>query len=233
MRRFMQLLVASALAAGSVVAFAGVGQAQTGTGNLAAFCQDRIDANNADTKAQNVAVLTKLVADSPPAVSQPVSSLLALVKKQGNKAFESPDGTALLRQIEPYIYDNCPGKQVPVTAIDYEYQGFPATLPAGVAKFKMTNAAPKEDHMMAIMKLTPDGAALGWDKVVALPQKKAGKYLDPSSQAFLEAKPGDSGYAPINLTPGTYGYACFFPQGGKKNGTPHFKLGMEGSFTVS
>ena len=50
---------------------------------------------------------------------------------------------------------------------------------------------------------------------------------------FAEAKPGASGYFPINLTPGKYIYACFFPQGGKKDGKPHFLLGMEGSFTVS
>ena len=48
-----------------------------------------------------------------------------------------------------------------------------------------------------------------------------------------EAEPGDSGYFPMSLTPGKYIYACFFPEGGKKNGAPHFKLGMEGSFSVS
>ncbi len=50
---------------------------------------------------------------------------------------------------------------------------------------------------------------------------------------LAEAKPGDSGYFPMNLTPGKYIYACFLPEGGKKNGKPHYKLGMEGSFTVS
>jgi len=231
--RLVQLLVASALAAGTLVGFASAGQAQTGSGDLAAFCAGRIEANAAETKADNVAVLTKMAAAAPSAVSTQMSDLLALVKKQGDKGFESKDGKALLATLESYIYDNCPGNKVPVTAIDYEYQGVPATMPAGVAKFKMTNAAPKEDHMMAIFKLTPEGASVGFDKIVALPQKKAGKYLDSSSQAFLEASPGESGYAPINLTPGTYGYACFFPKGGKKDGTPHFKLGMEGTFTVS
>ena len=229
----LQLGVASALAAATVVGLAGAGQAQTGSGDLAAFCQGRVDANAAESKADNIAVIGKMVAAAPPAVSSQTSQLLDLVKAKGTKAFESPQGAALLGQLEPYIYDNCPGKQVPVTAIDYQYQGVPATLPAGVAKFKMTNAAPKEDHMMAIIKLTPEGAALGADKVFAMSQKKAAKYMDQSSQAFMEAKPGESGYSPINLTPGTYAYACFFPEGGKKNGKPHFLLGMSGSFTVS
>jgi hypothetical protein len=232
-RRIVRLFVVTALTVGALAVLALPVGAQTGTGDLVAFCQGRIEASSAETKADNIAVITKMVAVAPTAMSQPMTDLLALVKKDGNKAFESPQGAALLAQIEPYVYDNCPGNKVAVTAIDYEYQGVPATLPAGVAKFKMTNAAPKENHMMGIFKLTPEGAALGWDKIVAMSQKKAGKYMDQSGQAFLEAKPGDSGYAPINLTPGTYGYACFFGKGGKNNGTPHFKLGMQGTFTVS
>jgi hypothetical protein len=219
--------------AGTAVAFAaGVG-AQTGTGDLAAFCAGRIEANAAESKADNVAVLTKMAAAAPPAVSTPMNELLALIKDKGQKGFESKPGAALLATLEPYIYENCPGTKVPVTAIDYEYQGVPATLPAGVAKFKMTNAAPKEGHMMAVFKVRPGNESMDINKILALPDKKAGKIVDFSNAAFMEAEPGDSGYAPINLTPGKYIYACFFPEGGKKNGKPHYKLGMEGSFTVS
>jgi hypothetical protein len=211
---------------------AGVG-AQTGTGDLTAFCAGRIEANAAESKADNVAVLTKMAAAAPPAVSTPMNELLALIKDKGQKGFESKPGAALLATLEPYIYDNCPGTKVPVTAIDYEYQGVPATLPAGVAKFKMTNAAPKEGHMMAVFKVRPGNETMDINKILALPDKKAGKIVDFSNAAFMEAEPGDSGYSPINLTPGKYIYACFFPEGGKKNGKPHYKLGMEGSFTVS
>jgi hypothetical protein len=41
---------------------------------------------------------------------------------------------------------------------DYAYQGVPATL-SGPTNFKMTNAAPKEMHMMAIAKPTAAGEA--------------------------------------------------------------------------
>ena len=233
MRRFVPLLFVSGLVASAVAGLGGPALAQTGTGDLAAFCAARIEANAAETKAENVAVLTKMVAAVPAAVSTPMADLLALVKKKGGRAFESKEGLALLATLEPYIYDNCPGKQLPVTAIDYEYEGMPATLPAGVTKIKMTNAAPVEDHMMAMVKLTAAGEAMELDKILALPEKKQGKYFDFSSAAFMEAKPGAVGYAPINLTPGKYAYACFFPEGGKKNGKPHFMLGMEGTVTVS
>lgn len=219
--------------AGTIVAFAGVGQAQTGSGDLAAFCAARMEANATEGKAEDVAVLTKMVAAAPTAVSAPMSELLALVKKQGEKAFESKQGAALLAQLEPYIYENCPGKQVPITAIDYEYQGLPSTLPAGVTKFKMTNAAPKEGHMIAIVKVRPGNESTPTEKLFSLPEKKQGKVLDFSQAGFAEAEPGEAGYFPMTLTPGKYVYACFFPEGGKKNGTPHNELGMAGEFTVS
>ena len=233
MRRFAPLLLVSGLVAGAVAGLGGTALAQTGTADLAAFCAARIEANAADTKAENVAVLTKMVAAAPAAVSAPMADLLALVKKKGTKAFESEAGTALLATIEPYIYDNCPGKQLAVTAIDYGYQGMPATLPAGVTKIKMTNAAPKEEHMMVIAKLTAAGETMELDKILALPDKKAPKYIDYSSAAYVFAKPGDAGYSPINLTPGKYAYMCFSSQGGKKKGKLHYMLGMEGEVTVS
>jgi len=233
LRRFIQLLVVSALIATTVVAFAGPGGAQTGSGDLAAFCAGRVEANGVEGKAENVAVLTKMAAAAPSAVSTPMNDLLALVKKQGDKAFESKKGAELLGVLEPYIYDNCPGTKVPVTAIDYEYQGLPATLPAGFTKFKMTNNAPKEGHMLAIFKVRPGNESTPIDKLLALPDKQAEKAVDFTNATFMEADPGESGYGPITLTPGKYIYACFFPEGGKKNGKPHYKLGMEGSFTVS
>ena len=232
MRRIVHVLVAASVAAGALVAVALPAHAQSATGDLTAFCAARIEANSADTKAENIAVLTKMVAAAPASVSTPMAGLLALVKKQGDKAFESKDGTALLATLEAFIYESCPGAKLDVTAIDYEYQGIPATLPAGVTKIKLTNAAPKEGHMMVIAKLTAAGEAMELDKVLALPDKKAGKYIDYENAAFMQAEPGASGYAPINLTPGKYAYMCFFPEGGKKNGKPHFMLGMEGTVTV-
>ena len=190
MRRFVPLLFVSGLVAGAVAGLGGTALARTGTADLAAFCAARIDANAADTKAENVTVLTKMVAAAPAEVSTPMADLLALVKQKGDKAFESKAGTALLATLEPYIYDNCPGNQLPVTALDYEYQGIPATLPAGVTKIKMTNAAPKEDHMMVIAKLTAAGEKMELDKVLDLPDKKAAKYIDYKNAAFMQAKPG-------------------------------------------
>ena len=86
--------------------------------------------------------------------------------------------------------------------------------------------------MLAIAKLTPEAAGKDVKEILALPEKKVGDLVDFSNSAFMYAPPGQSGYSPIDLEPGTYMYACFLPVGGKKNGAPHFAKGMYGTFTV-
>jgi hypothetical protein len=45
---------------------------------------------------------------------------------------------------------------------------------------------------------------------------------------------GKTSIVPIitKLDPGQYIAVCFMPKGGKKNGTPHWKLGMVSEFAV-
>jgi hypothetical protein len=227
------LIAAAFLAVSGIGVLAGSAGAQTGAGDLAAFCASRIEANSTEGKAASLAVMDKMVTAAPATVVQQMTGLRDAYKKKGDKLFDSEAGLELLVPLDAWVYDNCPGTSVPVTAIDYEYQGVPASLKAGVTKFKMTNAAPKEAHMMAIVKLTPAAQGQDVSKLLALPEKKSRKYFDESSSAFMEAGPGQVGYAPINLQPGTYAYVCFLPVGGKDSGAPHMTKGMYGSFTVS
>lgn len=231
MRRVLPMVIGAALAAGLV----GVAPAPAGaqTGDVAAACAARLEGNDAEGKAANLATMNKLLAAAPASLVQPMTALRDAFQKKGEKLFNRPDGLALLVPVDAWIYDNCPGTQVPVTAIDYEYQGMPATLKPGFTKFKLTNAAPKEDHMMAVVKLTPAAQGKDVKEILALPEKKQNKYFDESGGAFMFAPAGQVGYSPASLTPGTYMYACFLPVGGKKNGAPHFTEGMYGTFTVS
>ena len=229
MRRIVSLLVAAGLAV-SLIALAGPAGAQTSS--LSAFCAARLEGNDAQGKAANLAVMNKLLAVAPASLVQPMTTLRDAYQKKGDKLFNSPDGLALLTPVDAWVYDNCPGAQVPVTAIDYEYQGVPATLKPGFTKFKLSNAAPKEDHMLAIQKLNAKGESMDIDDLLALPQKKANQYLEQTGGAFMFAPAGGTFYGPTNLTPGKYIYACFVSQGNKKNGKPHFMLGMKGEFAV-
>ena len=231
MRRIVLFLTAASLTVGLYAAFASPSGAQTGDAN--AFCAARLEGNDAHGKAANLAIMNKALAAAPASVLPQITALRDAYQKKGDKLFNAPVGIQLITAVDSWVYDNCPGTKVAVTAIDYEYQGVPATLKAGPTNFKMTNAAPKESHMMAITKLTPAAQGQDLTKLLALPEKKQGKYFDDSSQAFMEARPGQVAYTPIDLQPGTYAYACFFPVGGKNSGAPHFTKGMYGTFTVS
>ena len=45
-------------------------------------------------------------------------------------------------------------------------------------------------------------------------------------------EPGDSGYFPLQVGPGTYGFICFLPDVTDPQGTPHFAKGMIQEVTV-
>lgn len=228
------MLVGGALAAGLIGTLALPAGAQTtttpgGSGNLTAFCAARMQIDSAHSKADTLAALEGVVTNAPSAILPTVTEIRDQFKKKGRKAFEIPE----IAVADAFIYDNCPGTKVAVTAIDYEFQGLPATLPAGSTNFKLTNAAPKENHEMGIVPLTAAGESIDPEKLFAMPDKKAEKYADFSRATGMFAPAGETGYTIANLEPGTYVYACFLHVGGKKNGAPHSSKGMYGSFKVS
>src|SRR5262245_32686754 len=227
MRRVALCFGVVALTAGALAGAAGPAVAQTG--DAAAFCAARLDGNDAQGKKANLAVMNRAVTAAPAAVAPAITQLRDAYKKKADKLFNSPAGLQLLNQVDAWVYDNC-GVKVPVIASDYQFTGIPATLSAGVTTFKMTNSAAQEDHMIAIVKLKP--AAQGQDitKLLSLPEKEQGKYFEQAGGTYAQASAGQVGYAPIRLTSGSYGYACFFPMEGKKKGEPHFMLGMDGTF---
>lgn len=231
MRRIIHLLVAGSLVAGVVGVWTVAAGAQTG--NIAAACAARIEGNTTEGKAEDLAVIDKIIAVAPAAILTPLNDLKALITKKGSKGFETEAGSALLGQIDAYFFDNCAGTQMPVTTIDYEFQGVPTTLKPGLLKLKLTNNAPKEDHEMALFKLQPGIDSIELKKLFKLSDKQAAKLIDFDSGTFAHAPAGQTAYSIGELTPGKYIYACFLPQGGKEKGKAHFQLGMEGSLTVS
>ena len=201
------------------------------TTDNSAFCAARLAVESARGKAQLVA-LEKLLTASPAPLVQPMTEIRDAFKKYGgNKGYEK--SIDKIRVVDAYHFDNCPGTKVALTATDYQFAGIPATLPAGLTKFKLTNNAPKESHELGITKLTAAGAAMDPKELLSLPESKVGKFIDESSGSGTYAPAGATGYALVDLEPGTYIYACFLHVGGKKNGEPHFMEGMYGTFAVS
>src|SRR5688572_25403075 len=84
------------------------------TGDVSGFCAARLRADDEQSEKKTLAVLDEMVVAAPAVVRQPMTDLRDLYKKRGNRTFDSTKGTALLAQLEPFIYDNCPGQRVSV-----------------------------------------------------------------------------------------------------------------------
>ena len=229
-----RLFISAALVATAALAvpvlLAPVAGAQTTT-NLDAFCAKYIEIGNSEGKAQ-LALIEEVIPLAPANLVQPITEVRDAFKTLGgNKAYAKV--SEQIATVDAFAYASCPGNAVALTAIDYEYQGMPATLPAGLNKFKLTNAAPKEAHEFGIAKLTAAGAAMDPQKLLALPEKKLGKFVDFEHASGTYAEPGTSGYTVADLDPGTYIYLCSLHVGGKKTGPLHFMKGMYGIVTVA
>ena len=232
MRRVLAFLLAALSASLIIPAFlASPASAQTSASP--AFCAGRLQLNPSSSKAEAEAAFDLLATTATGAAVDPATALKAMFAKKGMKTFENEAAFARLGELDAYVYENCPGNKLPVTAIDYEFQGIPDALPAGVTQIKFTNNAPKEEHELIVAPLLPAGESEDLEKLLAMPDKKVAKYVDVDRADFIFARPGESSHTVTELEPGKYIYACFIPVGGKESGKPHFMQGMYGTFTVS
>jgi uncharacterized cupredoxin-like copper-binding protein len=115
---------------------------------------------------------------------------------------------------------------IPVTAVDYAFEGIPDTVPAGPASFELTNEG-EAAHEMAMFKL---GEGVQLADLLAAEEEPSEEDAQEVGGTF--APPGEGG-AFLNaedLTPGTYAVVCFIPG---PEGKPHYELGMQTTFTVA
>lgn len=139
--------------------------------------------------------------------------LLASCAQQGQGARTSPQPEATAGP-----------QEVAVTAVEYEFQGVPANLEAGLVRFVLENKG-QEQHVLSIARITTDATV---EELLELPQKQVNKQIEDVGDLF--ARPGDSKRRVLDLTAGRYAYVCFVSA---KDGTPHAFLGMQGEFTVA
>lgn len=143
-----------------------------------------------------------------------------------------------------------PGAPVEVTAVNYEFQGLPDTVPAGTV-LSLVNESATELHEIGAFRLDDDEER-SVEELVALPQGE----FDPGIPAMvLWASPGGEQIAAVGdgtLTePGRYALICSVPTGADpeaylkaarephgsgppkvEGGPPHFTQGMYAELTV-
>jgi uncharacterized cupredoxin-like copper-binding protein len=126
------------------------------------------------------------------------------------------------RQAEPRQPEPAGPQEISVTAVEYGYQGMPATLPAGRVRILLENAG-QEPHEFGLVRITGDQTV---EELLQL-RNRAEQFIENVGNAF--ARPGRSDALTRTLEPGRYGYACFVTA---KDGTPHALHGMYGELTV-
>ena len=119
-----------------------------------------------------------------------------------------------------------------VRMLEFSYEGFPDTLPAGKTEVKVVNEG-EQLHLMFVQRVNEDGIT-----PEQVRQHLSGTPLPvpPSYTAaggMGEMQPGDSGWATLDLDPGVYALICIvFDQSDGTIGKLHTDLGMHHAFTV-
>jgi uncharacterized cupredoxin-like copper-binding protein len=136
--------------------------------------------------------------------------------------FETPENDEDEPETEPIE-----GAQVvPVTAVDFAFEGIPAEIPAGPTSFEFTNDG-EAAHEMALFKL---GEGVDLDALLASEEEPTES--EAQDIGFTFAPPGEGGVYlnAEDLAAGTYAVVCFIPG---PEGKPHYDLGMKTTFTVA
>jgi uncharacterized cupredoxin-like copper-binding protein len=193
------------------------------------------DSSADDVKAagEELAPLFQTMADNAPAsVADDVADLndraiQPLLEGEG-EAFNADDTFEAYTAVVDRSADECDLEPLAVTAVDYAFQGVPASIPAGTYAMELTNSG-SEEHEMILFRKKP-GVTQSIEEIVNLPEDQSDSLVEFGGAAF--APPGESGSTLAELEPGEYGMACFIPVGGAEDGPPHFTRGMLAEFTV-
>ena len=120
-----------------------------------------------------------------------------------------------------------PSADVSIKLVDYDFQPS-QPLKSGRQKIMVENAGP-QPHELVLLKLAPGKTAENF-AMWAEGGMKGAPPAEPIGGVTLLDK-GARGSFTADLTPGDYGFICFFPD--SKDGKPHLAHGMVKSFKVN
>lgn len=195
---------------------------------IPAFVEERIEPN-----------LALVDGNEPADIAEEVQTMTAAVEEVTSTgdfaAFEESDFLAASEVVYSALDDACGANVVEFSAVDYDYEGVPDTLPPGVTSFVMTNdSAAGEAHEFSLVKLA-DSTDLSVEELLDMPEAEAEQHIETFAGGVFAPADAASGTV-AELTPGRWAYVCFIPvgstDGGEGSGPPHFVEGMAGEFTV-
>jgi hypothetical protein len=228
------------------------------TSGVEEFCQAVADASillnkapdeDASTKKQEkfAAEVERLVSqaeqNAPPELASQVSTAATALRElleTGEHPTEDPAAQAAFTAVHGYVFANCGYQAVDVTGLEYEFQGIPDTLEAGITIFRFTNTG-AEVHELAIGRLKGDNSA---EDVAEGSPEAAEENLKFVAHGLVP--PGQVRFVAAKLKAGDYAALCFIPVGttdpetleedeeehGGEDAEPHTAEGMFAAFTV-
>jgi len=135
--------------------------------------------------------------------------------------------------------DNADGWQI--TAFDFGYKGEPhGNREAGPHSFVFTNISPTDFHVIIFVRIAPAHEGATKKEIIAAIDA-AGAIIAAGGNpvcatCFFDYIAGGAGGAPLStapgfasLLPGRYAYFCPVPE---PDGTPHYQMGMFGTFVA-
>lgn len=158
-----------------------------------------------------------------------VSTALDSIRDSGDATgFMDEEMMAETLDVDQWVYDNCGWAQVPVTAVDYAFEGIPATLPAGQTAFRLANNG-QQFHVILIVRREP-GSTATVEELLAY----QGDDVAPGFElvAATGAAPDSFGVAVGDLEPGDYFAINPIPKDGEDGGESLAAQGMMAEFTV-
>jgi hypothetical protein len=179
------------------------------------------------------------IANAPPELAGDLQVMLdgldRAIAESDFSVFGAPDYVAAQTKVYGQLADTCGLASLDAVAVDYSYQGIPATLPAGTTVVTLDNqSAAGEFHELTIARIN-DGVTDTPEQILGMSEADASARVVLTASASAEV--GEIGGATIDLVPGRYLYACFVAMGstGAQEGTgePHYSAGMFGEFTVA
>ena len=127
------------------------------------------------------------------------------------------------------------GEETAITAVDYEFEGVPETLPAGPHTFTFTNEG-EEPHELVIFRIVDENESI--EDILQLGEEEGQSHVEEAGGTFAEAG-ADGEPAEVDLEAGKYAMVCFVSVGTTGpsdaeagDGPPHFMEGMVTEFTV-
>jgi hypothetical protein len=182
-------------------------------------------------------MLAEVEDTAPEEISEDVTSAAGTVREALStgdlSALDSPEFQQADDNIDEYMLAECGYEQIEATGVDYEYEGLPDTVPAGVVAVTLINEG-EELHEIGIARINDD-VTEPVEQLLTLPQDQVFSKLELKGVTVVE--PGASETTFIRMDEGRYGAACFIPEGTTSMempgmGAPHFTMGMVAEFTA-